>query len=161
MGLKGRFEETKKRDDHRLKDDSYPVSGLDGDRAIVSEQPALTSLNERLRDDFVADCQRGLDRWNRVIREHGIEAKLTLPHRGFHRAIGNFAEVRLSPDGRLVTQAEWDAGQREWMPTEEDRAYVASLMQPVAEPAKFASWIAAPARGINGQAMDFQYIKLG
>ena len=33
-----------------------------------------------------------------------------------------------------------------------------SLMQPVIEPGKVANWIAPPARGINGQPVDFEYV---
>ncbi|MEK7372821.1 MAG: benzoyl-CoA 2,3-epoxidase subunit BoxB, partial [candidate division NC10 bacterium] len=84
-----------------------------------------------------------------------------LPHRGFHRAIGSFAGVKVSPEGQLLTEAEWDARHHDWLPTEQDRAYVQSLMRPVAEPGKFASWIAPPARGINGQPVDFEYVRLG
>jgi len=161
QGLKGRFEETRKKDDHRLVAASYPVIALDGERITTREEPALTSLNERLRDDYIADCQRGVDRWNKIIREHGIAFELRLPHRGFHRAIGSFAGVKVSPDGQLLTEAEWDARHHDWLPTEQDRAYVQSLMRPVAEPGKFASWIAPPARGINGQPVDFEYVRLG
>jgi len=161
QGLKGRFEETRKNDDHRLVAASYPVIALDGERITTREEPALTSLNERLRDDYIADCQRGVDRWNKIIREHGIAFELRLPHRGFHRAIGSFAGVKVSPDGQLLTEAEWDARHHDWLPTEQDRAYVQSLMRPVAEPGKFASWIAPPARGINGQPVDFEYVRLG
>jgi benzoyl-CoA 2,3-dioxygenase component B len=161
MGLKGRFEETKKDDDHRLTGATYPVTTVDGDRLVAREEPALTALNERLRDDYIADCQRGVDRWNQVIKRHGIDAELRLPHRGFHRAIGAFAEVKVSPDGRVLSQAEWDARHTEWLPTADDQAYVESLMQPVMERGKFASWIAPPARGINGQPPDFDYVRLG
>jgi benzoyl-CoA 2,3-dioxygenase component B len=160
MGLKGRFEETKKNDDHVLKDATYPVSGLEGDRILVREEPALTALNERLRDDYVADCQRGVERWNRVIRDHGIDVELKLPHRAFHRAIGVFADVKATPDGRLISEAEWDAHKGDWLPSRDDEAYVGSLMKPVTEPGKFANWIAAPARGINGQPIDFEYVRL-
>ena len=160
-GVKGRFEETKKTDDHVLQDATYPVMVPEGDGVKVVQEPALLALNERLRDDYVADCQRGVDRWNSIIRRHGIGAELRLPHRGFHRAIGNFAELRVSPDGRIVSQAEWDAGHHEWLPTPEDQVYVASLMTPVVEPGKFAGWIAPPARGINGQPLEFEYVRLG
>src|SRR5882762_3713893 len=119
MGLKGRFEEAKKHDDHRLKDATYTVNELAGDRITTREMPALPALNERLRDDYIADCQRGVDRWNQVIKRHGIDVELRLPHRGFRRAIGLFAEVKVSPEGRVLSQAEWDAKQREWLPTEE------------------------------------------
>jgi benzoyl-CoA 2,3-dioxygenase component B len=158
-GVKGRFEETKKDDDHRLKDATYPVAEPDGDRVVVREQPALVSLNERLRDDYVADCARGVARWNQVIQRAGIPFELTLPHRGFHRAIGAFADVRVAPDGRIVTQAEWDARRDEWLPTAADEAYVGSLMRPVIERGAFANWIAPPARGINGHPIDFEYVR--
>ncbi|MGH7277758.1 MAG: benzoyl-CoA 2,3-epoxidase subunit BoxB [Candidatus Rokuibacteriota bacterium] len=160
MGLKGRFEETKKDDDHRLKDATYPVLALDGDRIGPRQEPALPSLNERLRDDYVVDCARGVARWNQIVRKHGIDLELTLPHRGFRRAIGLFADVKVAPDGRVVTQAEWDARRDAWLPNTQDQAYVESLMQPVTERGKCASWIAPPARGINGQPVDFEYVRL-
>jgi benzoyl-CoA 2,3-dioxygenase component B len=160
MGLKGRFEETKKADDHLLKTATYPVAELAGDAIGAREEPALVSLNERLRDDYVADCERGLARWNQVIRNHGIERELRLPHRGFHRAIGTFAEAKVSPDGRVISEAEWDARHREWLPTEADRVFVGSLMHAVMKPGAFANWIAPPARGINSQPVDFEYVRL-
>jgi benzoyl-CoA 2,3-dioxygenase component B len=160
MGLKGRFEETKKDDDHQLKTATYTVTGLDGGGLVTREEAALPSLNERLRDDYIADCQRGVDRWNRVIKEHGIDFQLRLPHRAFQRAIGIFADVRVSPEGRVLSQAAWEAKKHEWLPTEEDQAWVESLMRPETEPGKFASWIAPPPRGINGQPLDFEYVRL-
>jgi benzoyl-CoA 2,3-epoxidase subunit B len=159
-GVKGRFEETKKTDDHVLKEATYAITVPDGDAVKVVEEPALLALNERLRDDYIADCQRGVDRWNAIIRRHGLAAQMRLPHRGFHRAIGNFAELRVSPAGRLVSQAEWDAGHPCWLPTPDDQVFVASLMTPVVEPGRFAGWIAPPARGVNGQPLDFEYVRL-
>jgi benzoyl-CoA 2,3-epoxidase subunit B len=159
-GLKGRFEETKKGDDHELKTATYPVAGADGGRIVIRDEPALPALNERLRDDYVADCERGLRRWNQVIRKHGIDVELTLPHRGFHRAIGAFSSLHVSPDGRIIDAASFEARRGEWLPTHEDQAYVASLMKPVTEPGKFAGWIAPPARGINGQPIDLEYVRL-
>jgi benzoyl-CoA 2,3-epoxidase subunit B len=159
LGLKGRFEETKRTDDHVLKSATYRIASVEGDRIVESEQPALQTLNERLRDDYIVDCQRGVDRWNKIIRDHGIDVELRLPHRGFHRAIGAFADVRVSPDGRLLSQAEWDAHRHEWLPTQADEEYVQSLMKPVTDPGKFASWIAPPARGINGKPVNFEYVR--
>ncbi len=66
----------------------------------------------------------------------------------------------MSPDGRVLTEAEWDAGKHGWLPTETDQAYIESLMHPVTEPSKFANWIAPPARGVNGQPIDFTYVRL-
>jgi benzoyl-CoA 2,3-dioxygenase component B len=160
MGLKGRFEETKKSDDHRLKDSTYSVAELVGDRIDMREEAALVSLNERLRDDYVVDCQRGVTRWNQIIKSHGIDVELRLPHRGFHRRIGVFADAKVSPDGRVLSEAEWDARHADWLPTEGDHTFIGSLMQSVTEPGRFATWIAPPARGVNGQPVDFEYVRL-
>jgi benzoyl-CoA 2,3-dioxygenase component B len=160
MGLKGRFEEAKKDDDHRLKDETYTIADVQGDRLVTRPEAALVSLNERLRDDYVADCARGVARWNQVIKQHGIDAELKLPHRAFHRAIGAFADVKVSPDGRIISEAEWDAKHQGWLPTAADQAFVGSLMQGVTEPGKFAGWIAPPPRGINSKPIEFEYVRL-
>ena len=126
---------------------------------VENEEAALPALNERLRDDYVADCARGVMRWNQVIKRHGIDFELKLPHRAFHRQIGQFAELRVTPDGKVISQSEWDGNQHNWLPTDADRTYVISLMTPVTEIGKFANWIAPPARGINNQPVDFEYVR--
>lgn len=159
MGIKGRFDETRIGDDHKLTDAAYKVLEVDGDGFREKEEAALTALNERLRDDYVADCARGVMRWNQIIKRHGIDFELKLPHRAFHRQIGQFSELRVDPNGRIISQAEWDARHHEWLPTDADRAYVISLMTPVTQPGKFANWVAPPARGINNQPVDFEYVR--
>jgi benzoyl-CoA 2,3-dioxygenase component B len=122
--------------------------------------PALQALNERLRQDYVEDCARGVLRWNKIIEKAGVNFEMKLPHRGFDRRIGAFAGSRVSPDGKVLSEAEWKANEAKWLPTDEDRAYVTSLMGPaVVQPGKFAHWIAPPARGINGQPADFEYVR--
>ncbi len=158
-GLKGRYRETRINDDHRLTDLTWPVYRPKEGSIVCEEAPALLALNERLRDDYIADAQRGLDRWNRVIEQQGIGHPLRLPHRGFHRQIGAFSDVHVSPRGDMVTAEEWQRQLSSWLPTEADHAFVASLMQPVTEPGAMASWIAPPARGINSQPLDFPYVQ--
>ena len=158
-GLKGRFGESKLGDDHQLKDKTYPVvEVIDGELA-TREVPALNALNERLRDDFIKDTVAGVGRWNKVMQKLGIDHPLTVPHKAFHRQIGSFAGVKVSPDGRIVGEPEWNGNVRDWLPTDEDRAYVGSLMRRVVEPGKFANWIAPPATGINKQPIDFEYVR--
>ena len=157
-GLKGRYRETRINDDHRLADLTWPVCRPQDGIIGYEEAPALLAINERLRDDYIADTQRGLDRWNKVIAQQGIESPLRLPHRGFHRQIGAFSDVHISPQGDMVTAEEWQRQLSSWLPTEEDHAFVVSLMQPVTEPGTMASWIAPPARGINSQPLDFPYV---
>ena len=48
-----------------------------------------------------------------------------------------------------------------WLPTDEDKAYVKSLMRPVTEPGKIAGWIAPPLRGIDGQPVEYEYVTFG
>ena len=65
----------------------------------------------------------------------------------------------MSPDGRVVSQAEWDAKVNDWLPSDDDRAYVASLMGRVVAPGKFANWIAPPVMGINRLPVNFDYVR--
>jgi benzoyl-CoA 2,3-dioxygenase component B len=60
----------------------------------------------------------------------------------------------------VLAPEEFAARRGEWLPTEKDRARNAELMQPVYEPGKIAGWIAPPAKGINGQPPDFEYVVL-
>jgi benzoyl-CoA 2,3-dioxygenase component B len=158
-GLKGRFHESRIDDDHRLLDATWPITLPRDGVIVVEEQPALLAINERLRDEYIADSQRGLSRWNKVMRKYGIDFELQLPYRGFNRRIGAFADVRVSPDGRIITEAEWMQQAQHWLPTESDQAFVASLMQPVVTPGKMAAWIAPPPRGIHGKPIDYEYVK--
>jgi benzoyl-CoA 2,3-dioxygenase component B len=107
----------------------------------------------------VYDVQQAIDRWNKIPEKAGIPLRFTLPHKGFHRKIGFFADQHVSPDGKVLSEAEWTHKHGHWLPSDEDRAYVHSLMGRVAEPGKFANWIAAPGRGINNQPIDFEYVR--
>jgi benzoyl-CoA 2,3-epoxidase subunit B len=158
-GLKGRFRESDRDDDHRLSDQRYKVLRCDAGNLVEEEQPAILALNEILRDDYVADSARGVARWNRLIKEAGVDYELRLPARSFNRKIGGFANLPITLEGKIVAREEWDASASSWLPTAADRESVAALMQPSTKPAEFASWIAPPARGINHQATDFAYVK--
>ena len=119
----------------------------------------LNALNEVLRDDYIKDSVGGVNRWNKVIEKAGIPFKLTAPHKAFHRNIGALSGVKISPEGRVVSEAEWKANVDKWLPSDADRAFVASLMGRVVEPGKFANWIAPPVMGINRQPVDFEYVR--
>ena len=159
MGLKGRFGESKLGDDHQLTNDEYPILDLAGDKLVTRHLSALQALNERLRDDYIRECQTGLERWNRIIRKTGIDMEMKLPHKAFHRRIGVFADAHFSPDGRVVSEAEWTRHAHDWLPTQEDRVFVASLMGRVVERGKYANWISPPAHGVNNRPVDFDYVR--
>lgn len=160
-GLKGRYEEAKIDDDHELRDRTYPVYEVANAQLATRDAPMLNALNEKLRDDFVKDSMGGVERWNRVIQKHGVDFRLTVPHKAFHRQIGPLAGIKVSPDGKVVTDAEWRANVKDWLPTAGDAAFVQSLMGRVSEPGKFANWIAPPAAGINRQTVNFEYVRFG
>jgi len=160
-GLKGRYLEDQIDDDHLLTGATYPVLRLK-DGAITREAvPALSALNMRLRDDYVADAQSGVDRWwNRIIERSGIDYRITLPHVAFNRRIGEFAAIEADPAGNILSSDEWLRRRDEFLPSTGDDAFVASLMKPVREPGKYASWIAPPRTGIDSRPGDFEYVKL-
>ena len=160
MGVKGRYLETRIEDDHVLTGASFDMDAVADGRIVRKTVPALSALNERLRNDYVEDCAKGLVRWNKVIEQAGIAFELKLPHRAFNRRIGAFAELHVTPDGKVVNEAEWQANEGKWLPTAEDRSFVTSLMGPaVIEPGKYANWIAPPSRGINNQPANFEYVR--
>jgi benzoyl-CoA 2,3-dioxygenase component B len=142
-----------------LKGQFYKVLNVQNGQLVEKEVPMLNALNEVLRDDYIKDSIGGVERWNKVIEKAGIPFRLKVPHKAFHRNIGALAGAKVSPDGRVVSEAEWNAKVGEWLPTAEDRAFVASLMGRVVEPGKFANWIAPPVIGINRQPVDFEYVR--
>jgi benzoyl-CoA 2,3-dioxygenase component B len=128
-------------------------------RLVTSEAPALNALNEKLRDDYVKDALAGIERWNKIIEKSGIAFRLKAPHKAFNRKIGPLSAARIDPDGNVISEGDWTHQHLHWLPSEADRAFVASLMGRVTEPGRFANWIAPPARGINNQPVDFQYVR--
>ena len=159
-GIKGRYLEGRIEDDHKLNDALYPVRSVVDNEILLRDVPALTAINMRLRDDYVRDAAGGVGRWNKIIEKLGIQFEMVMPHEGFHRQIGVFAAVSVDPEGNIISKDTWDAKVKDWLPTKADGDFIQSLMIPVTEPGKFASWIAPPKVGINNQPGDFEYVKL-
>jgi len=131
-----------------------------GARAPPGSLAALTALNEDLRGEYIRDCQNGVARWNRILDSYGVGRSLHLPHAGFNRKVGLFAGHHIGPSGELLAEAEWRRRAPAWLPTEQDKAYVRSLMKPVYERGKIAAWIAPPRQGINGKPFEYEYVHL-
>jgi len=159
-GLKGRFGEVKIDDDHLLTDATYPVLKLIDGKIVTVHEPALTAINMRLRDDYIADCTKGIGRWNKVIEKTGVNFQLTLPHQTFHRQIGAFSSANCSPDGEVLDDATWESSRDQWLPSKDDGEYIASLMKTEREAGKYAGWISAPRAGIDNKPGDFEYIQI-
>jgi len=159
-GIKGRYMEHRIDDDHRLQDATYEVTQIvDGEIKTISV-PALTAINMRLRDDYTRDAAGGIKRWNKIIEKTGIQFELKLPHEGFNRKIGVFANQQIDPEGRFVSGEEYDKGLPNWLPTHADGDFIQSLMKPCYEPGQYAGWIAPPKVGIDNKPGDFEYVKL-
>jgi benzoyl-CoA 2,3-dioxygenase component B len=158
--VKGRFHETKIDDDHQLHNDTYPIlRNINGKFELVNE-PAISAVNGRLCDDYINDCEQVVKTWNKVISGFGIDFKLALPHKAFHRKVGDYSEVFVTPKGDIIEESSWNNSQSDWLPNNEDLEYILSLMVPETEAGKFANWIAAPKAGINGQPGDYEYVKI-
>ncbi|HEX9105087.1 MAG TPA: benzoyl-CoA 2,3-epoxidase subunit BoxB [Polyangia bacterium] len=159
-GLKGRYKEDKY-EDHKALDGSYRMSVVEDGKLLDKDVPLRTAMNEVLRDNYVEDCQRAVDKWNRTLERGGVGAELRfrLPNRRFHRHQGIYAGFSFDPDGNLISAEELERRKHEWLPSASDIAYIESLMKPVHEPGKIAGWIAPPTRGINGQPFEFEYVR--
>jgi benzoyl-CoA 2,3-epoxidase subunit B len=158
-GLKGRYkEETYK--DHLALNDTYRMTMVKDGRVAEEDVPLRNAMNEVLRDAYVEDCQRGVDRWNKRLAEAGLSETLTLPSKRFYRHIGIYAGLPFDAEGHFLDQAEWDRRRREWLPSDGDRAYVANLQRAVSGPGEIANWIGKPARGIKGLPFEYEYVRL-
>jgi benzoyl-CoA 2,3-dioxygenase component B len=164
-GLKGRWMEERRKDDHLLDSDSIMVDALldagTGQQSIAqTEVSALVGLNTDLRRQYIADCEGGVKRWNRILEGAGLPRRLALPRPSFNRKVGAFAGIEASPAGEILTAAEWERRKNQWLPTDTDKTFVRSLMRPVYERGKIAAWLAPPRNGINGQPFDYDYVHL-
>ena len=106
------------------------------------------------------DAVAGIERWNKIIEKTGVAVPPPRAAQGVQPedrpARGRRASIpKATSCPKPTGTRNIDAG----CPREADRAFVASLMGRVAEPGKFANWIAPPARGINNQPVDFEYVR--
>ena len=154
-GIKGRPDESQYAD-HACTDATYELETPQG-RQTVSLRNAM---NEVLRNAYIKDCEIGIKRWNMQIQRAGSEFRFALPSSRFRRAIGAWAGAPTDLQGNVIAREAYDRSLPGWLPSEDDRAFVRSVMQRVIEPAKMAGWIAPPDRGINNLPVDYEYVRL-
>ena len=159
-GVKGRNREDGY-DEHKCLDSCYQMELVKDGKIVQEEIPMRNAMNEVLRDDYIEDCERGVKRWNKTLEDAGISDRLTMPHRRFHRQIGAYAGHIFNPAGELISAKVWNEKKDLWLPVEDDRAYVRSLMHAVTEPGQIANWIAPPRSGVKGQPFEFEYVRKG
>ena len=154
-GLKGRPDEGQY-EDHVLRDVTLTLGTPEGDQTV----PMLNALNEVMRESYLKDCEIGLKRWNRQIERAGFPFRLVLPSSRFRRTIGPWAGQPVDPQGKTMDRQSYEKALPGWIPSEEDKAFVHSLMKRVVEPGKIAAWISPPERGINNLPVEYEYVKL-
>jgi benzoyl-CoA 2,3-dioxygenase component B len=159
-GLKGRYREAKKYADHKVVGGTYRLPLVEGGIVVDKDIPMRNAMNAVLRDEYIADCHKALKKWNSVLEAEGVSTRLTLPSPRFHRHQGIYAGHFFNPAGELISEDEYRANFGKWLLTPADNDYLLSIMKPVYEPGKFANWIAPPTRGIEGQPIDFEYVRL-
>ncbi len=160
-GLKGRWQEARKHTEHTALNQHRNLMQVQNGRLVETEVPLRSAMNEELRDAYASDCARVVRRWNKAIKSEGItNFEVTLPSTRFFRRQGLYSGHHFDRQGDLIDEATWQARKDDWLPTDADRAYVKSLMQPVHEAGKMANWLAAPRRGINKQPVNYEYVRV-
>jgi benzoyl-CoA 2,3-dioxygenase component B len=158
-GLKGRWKESQNYDEHSALNQVHLVPDVVNGKLTDVEVPLRNAMNELLRNDYVADCDRVVKRWNKALVEEGVDFRVSLPSTRFHRRQGQYMNHHFNLQGDVIDAAEFEKMAPVWLPTDADRTYVMSLMKPVTEPGKMANWIAAPKRGISGKPVDYDYVR--
>jgi benzoyl-CoA 2,3-dioxygenase component B len=154
-GIKGRPDEAHY-DEHRCLEGVFAVETPSG----VEQVPLRNAMNEVMRGSYIKDCDNGVQRWARMVKEAGFDFILKLPSPRFNRTIGAWTNLPVDPDGRLIDQPAFDAARGRWIPSAADKEFVQSLMKPVTAPGKVAGWIAPPERGINRLPVEHEYVRL-
>ncbi|MFM9882267.1 MAG: benzoyl-CoA 2,3-epoxidase subunit BoxB, partial [Burkholderiales bacterium] len=159
-GIKSRVHESSF-DEHVRLDAPITVERRLADGFSSVEVPVRDALNGAMRQVYLKEVQQLLGRLNRMIERAGIRHALSLPSQRFNRKFGVYANDFFTPAGERVSMAQFESMRASWLPTDADRAYLASIMVPVRERGKIAGWIAPPQRGINSQpALEFDYVRL-
>lgn len=159
-GLKGRAYEEKLHKEHQALEQNYEISVISKGQLLQKQVALRSAMNEILRDDYKHDCEKVLEKWNKELREHHINYSFTLPNKRFNRRVGEYSGARFNPEGNLISEDQWQAQEANWLITKDDKAFIKSLMKPVYEEGKVAGWIASPNKGINGQPLNFSYVRL-
>jgi len=159
-GIKGRYREKDQYTEHAALDQFKSVPVVENGILTSREVALRNAMNEVLRDEYVVDCQKGVDRWNKTLEKEGVDFRVTLPSRRFHRHQGEYSNNFFNREGDLIDEASFRAKEKDWFLQSEDFSYLDSIMQPCYERGKMANWIAAPRKGINRQEPDFEYVKL-
>ena len=142
-------------------DAEFDIEAFENGKLINKKVPMRNAMNEITRQAYVDDCNIGIKRWNRLIKKYGYEEySLALPSTKFRRNIGVWANLSINPKGEFINQDIYNRKLASWLPSENDKKFINSLMIQELDPSKTASWITKPRRGINNQEIDYSYVDL-
>ncbi|RPH08136.1 MAG: benzoyl-CoA 2,3-epoxidase subunit BoxB [Alphaproteobacteria bacterium TMED93] len=159
-GLKGRPDEFRY-DNHIEKETFYEIENYVDGKVFKDNVPMRNAMNEITRRAYVDDCNIGIKRWNRLIKKYGYEEySLSLPSTKFRRNIGIWANLPFDINGNLLKTENYNKLISSWLPSDNDKKFINSLMIQELDPSKTASWITKPKRGINNQDIEFDYVDL-
>src|SRR5881275_3331888 len=117
-GLKARYKEDKY-DEHKALDGHYHMTVIEDGKLAEKDIPLRTAMNEVLRDNYVEDCQRAVDKWNRTLERAGVasEHRFRLPNRRFHRHQGIYSAHSFDLDGNMIGAEEFEKNKHQWLPS--------------------------------------------
>ena len=101
-GLKGREHEDRF-SDHVALHATYRIPVIDDGRLSERDVPLRNAMNEVLRDAYIDDNQRGVDRWNRMIREAGVNYTIIVPAGTYSVTASAFGYVSQTASGVVVS----------------------------------------------------------
>ena len=105
-------------------------------------------MNEITRQAYVDDCNIGIKRWNRLIKKYGYEEYSLLYLLQNSEAIGVCkSNLSINPKGEFLNQDIYNRKLASWLPSENDKKFINSLMIQELDPGKTASWITKPEEG--------------
>ena len=158
-GLKGRFQEERRDDDHRLQrrharpcrpSPTAPSRPARHRRWPPSTRRCATTTSPTARRASTAGTARWpTSAWSCACRTRASTATSAAS-----------ATTTCRPTVACSTMPQWAAAITGWLPTDDDRAHVESLMVGVTEPGKMAGWVAAPATGVHAKPVDYEYVRV-
>lgn len=158
--LKGRYRESDGiYKDPKALNQTYETDIVENGKLVKRSIPLRRAMNALLLDAYFADASRIVARWNKILENHHVDARIQLPSLRFNRWQGIYGGLSFDPSGNPISREAFEKGVKGWLPAEEDYHYVRSCMARSIEPGRFANWIAPPAVGINNQPIEFEYVK--
>jgi benzoyl-CoA 2,3-dioxygenase component B len=99
-------------------------------RLVEREVPLRNAMNEVLRDDYIADCERAVRKWNHMLEEMGSPFRMTLPSAASTAARACTPSTASTPRATSIDAAS-SPPRDEWLLSEGGQRYLRSIMVPV------------------------------